>query len=66
MARYDLTDFEWRVIEPLLTMKPRGVPRVDDRRVLNGTKASRRASTTAGRRNSSKPASGAWWLAGCP
>jgi transposase len=36
MARYDLTDFEWRVIEPLLTMKPRGVPRVDDRRVLNG------------------------------
>ncbi len=26
MARYDLTDFEWRVIEPLLTMKPRGVP----------------------------------------
>jgi transposase len=34
MARYDLTDFEWRVIEPLLTMKPRGVPRVDDRRVL--------------------------------
>ena len=36
MARYDLTDFEWRVIEPLLTMKSRGVPRVDDRRVLNG------------------------------
>jgi len=36
MARYDLTDFEWRVIEPLLTTKPRGVPRVDDRRVLNG------------------------------
>ena len=36
MARYDLTDFEWGVIEPLLTTKPRGVPRVDDRRVLNG------------------------------
>ena len=36
MARYDLTDFEWHVIEPLLTMKSRGVPRVDDRRVLNG------------------------------
>ena len=34
--RYDLTDFEWRVIEPLLPNKPRGVPRVDDRRVLNG------------------------------
>jgi transposase len=36
MSRYDLTDFEWRVIEPLLRNKPRGVPRVDDRRVLNG------------------------------
>lgn len=36
MSRYDLTDFEWRVIAPLLPNKPRGVPRVDDRRVLNG------------------------------
>ena len=36
MSRYDLTDFEWRVIEPLLRNKPRGVPRVNDRRVLNG------------------------------
>lgn len=36
MSRYDLTDFEWSVIEPLLPNKPRGVPRVDDRRVLNG------------------------------
>jgi len=36
MARYDLTDFEWKVIKPLLPNKPRGVPRVDDRRVLNG------------------------------
>ena len=36
MGRYDLTDFEWRVIEPLLPNKPRGVARVDDRRVLNG------------------------------
>jgi transposase len=36
MSRYDLTDFEWRVIEPLLPDKQRGVPRVDDRRVLNG------------------------------
>jgi transposase len=35
MSRYDL-NFEWRVIEPLLPSKPRGVPRVDDRRVLNG------------------------------
>ena len=36
MARFDLTDFEWSVIEPLLPNKPRGMPRVDDRRVLNG------------------------------
>ncbi len=35
MSRYDLTDFEWRVIEPLLPNKPRGVPRVDDIRLLN-------------------------------
>jgi transposase len=30
MSRYDLTDFEWRVIKPLLPNKPRGVPCVDD------------------------------------
>ena len=36
MSRYDLTDFEWRVIEPMLPNKPRGAPRVDDRRVFNG------------------------------
>ncbi len=36
MARFDLTDFEWSVIEPLLPTKVRGKPRVDDRRVLNG------------------------------
>jgi transposase len=35
MARFDLTDFEWSVIEPLLPTKVRGVKRVDDRRVLN-------------------------------
>ncbi len=35
-GRYDLSDFDWSVIEPLLPNKPRGVPRVDDRRVLNG------------------------------
>src|SRR6202142_1061919 len=36
MARFDLTDFEWSVITPLLPNKVRGVKRVDDRRVLNG------------------------------
>ena len=34
--RYELTDFEWSIIEPLLPNKPRGVPRADDRKVLNG------------------------------
>ena len=32
-GRYDLTEFEWKTIQPLLPNKPRGVPRVDDRRV---------------------------------
>ena len=36
MARYQLTDAEWKIIAPLLPTKPRGLPRVDDRRVLNG------------------------------
>ena len=34
--RYELTDFEWSIIQPLLPNKPRGKPRVDDRKVLNG------------------------------
>jgi transposase len=36
MARFDLSDAEWGIISPLLPNKPRGVPRQDDRRVLNG------------------------------
>ncbi len=34
--RYALNDDEYHVIRPMLPNKPRGVPRVDDRRVLNG------------------------------
>src|SRR5499433_3717200 len=34
--RYELSDREWSVIKPMLPNKPRGVPRVNDRRVLNG------------------------------
>ena len=34
--RYELSDCEWNVIRPMLPNKPRGVPRVDDRRILNG------------------------------
>ena len=36
MARFDLSDAEWTIIGPLLPNKPRGVARVDDRRVVNG------------------------------
>ena len=36
MRRHELTDFEWEFIKPLLPDKLRGVPRVNDRRVLNG------------------------------
>jgi transposase len=34
--RYELTDREWTAIKPMLPNKPRGIPRVNDRRVLNG------------------------------
>ncbi|MGY4261193.1 transposase [Bradyrhizobium sp. USDA 4516] len=34
--RYELADYEWTAIRPMLPNKPRGVPRVNDRRVLNG------------------------------
>ena len=34
--RYELNDFEWTAIKPMLPNKPRGVRRVNDRRVLNG------------------------------
>ncbi len=34
--RYELSDYEWTSIKPMLPNKPRGVRRVNDRRVLNG------------------------------
>jgi transposase len=34
--RYELSDDEWTTIRPMLPNKVHGVPRVDDRRVLNG------------------------------
>jgi hypothetical protein len=34
--RYELSDDEWSVIKLMLQNKLRGLPRVDDRRVLNG------------------------------
>src|SRR5215212_4144003 len=36
IMRYELNDHEWAAIKPFLPNKPRGVPRVNDRRVLNG------------------------------
>jgi transposase len=36
MTRFDLTDFDWAVIQPLLPTKVRKVNRVDHRRVQNG------------------------------
>ena len=36
LRRYELSDAEWAIIDPLLPRKSGGVARVDDRRVLNG------------------------------
>ncbi len=36
IMRGERSDYEWAAIGPLLPNKPRGMPRVDDRRVLNG------------------------------
>lgn len=36
IMRHELTDCEWSAIKPMLPNKSRGVPRVNDRRVLNG------------------------------
>ena len=36
MARYDLSEAEWRLVEPLLPAAGHGPTRVDDRRVVNG------------------------------
>jgi hypothetical protein len=36
IMRYELADHEWTAIKPMLPNEPRGVPRVNDRRVLNG------------------------------
>jgi len=36
VLRYELSNKEWSIIRMVLPTKPRGVPRVDDRRVVNG------------------------------
>jgi transposase len=34
--RYELSEFEWAAIKPIPPNKPRGLPSVNDRRVLTG------------------------------
>ena len=36
MARFDMSEFKWSVIQPHLPTKVRGVARLDDRRMING------------------------------
>ena len=36
IMRYELADHEWIAIKPMLPNKPRGVPLVNDPRLLNG------------------------------
>jgi transposase len=36
IMRYELSDYEWTTIKPMPPNKPRGVSRVNDRRVFNG------------------------------
>jgi hypothetical protein len=36
IMRYELSDFEWAAIRSFLPNRPHSIPRVDDRRVLNG------------------------------
>ena len=36
MARYDLSEAEWRIVKPLLPPVGKGKRRQDDRRIVNG------------------------------
>jgi hypothetical protein len=63
IMRYELADYEWVAIKPMLPNKPRGVPRVNDRRVLNRIfwailLASATAATLVGRRSINRPSQG--------
>jgi hypothetical protein len=66
LARYELAAFEWKTNQPLLPNKPCGIPRADDRRVLNGIFWSLRSGSPSAescaftsRRPPKKPAGGA-------
>ena len=64
-GRHDLTDAEWAIISPLLPNKPRGVPRVDDRRVIRGIFHILRTGTLAGISSSHRLLGGACPPARC-
>ncbi len=53
MARHNLSEMKWRLIEPLLPSKPRGVARAEDRRMINGTFYVLRTGSDLPLRNSS-------------
>ena len=36
MARFDMSEREWSIINPLLPTNTRGIARVDERKVING------------------------------
>jgi transposase len=63
--RYQLNEFEWTAIKPMLPNKPSGVPRVNDRRVLKGYvlgPAFRCALAGPARKQSLRPLATGWHL----
>jgi hypothetical protein len=53
IMRYELNDFEWTAIKPMLPNKPRGVRHVNDRRVLSSIFTARAASSSGSSTRSS-------------
>jgi transposase len=47
--RYELSDYEWTAIKPMLPNKPRGVRRVNDRRCAARPEAGVRSTQAASR-----------------
>lgn len=64
MARFDLSDFEWALVQPLLPNKPRGVARVDDQQAYPGRRVTSTrswAGTTSSRSETSSSSRPAPW-----
>jgi hypothetical protein len=53
--RNELTEYEWSAIRPFLPNRPRGVPRVNDRRVLNGSRLAFQQALTSQVATSPRP-----------